>query len=149
MGNKQSDPLDDITVDRQQTEEARAKAREHGLEDADNIIVRVQPPVPIVMEEALSDGYLAEFNHQDTTQEIRIKVDQVEKDVRLALEHIAERGGSLDDISNKTQELMDSSRELYLSTASCTARFWERLRWGCISCQPAYRCPPAGTPNKS
>lgn len=134
MGNKSNDILDQLMTDHELTEAARERAKLAGT--STDIVVMVKPPQQIKMEESLSKDYLERFNKPDTTQKIRIKVGFVEKEVQSVLEHLSARGETLEDIKRRTDELIDSSRELYLTTASCYVKMFERLKSWCF-CRPS------------
>lgn len=134
MGNKNSGIIDHFMIDHERTREAREKARQEGR--SEDIIIKVKPPKSVKMDVDLSEEYLNKYNHKDTTQKIRIQVDLVVRDVSLVMVNLSSRGETVENIKKKTDELMNSSKELFLSTASCYTKIIERLKDGyryCVS----------------
>lgn len=132
MGKKSNGILDQLMIDHELTKVARERAKLEGT--STDIIVMVKPPKRIKMEEYPSKEFLEKFNRPDATQKIRIKVGFVEREVASVMKHLSSRGETLEDIEKKTSDLMNSSRELYLATASCYVKIFERIKGWCISC---------------
>lgn len=132
MGNKNSVGLEYLLIDRELTLAARERAAREGT--STDIVVKIRPPEKIEMEEDLSKEYLQEVNHPHVMQKIRIQVDSVAKEMGSVLRGMSSRGDTLEGMEKKTSDLMESSKELYLMTASCYVRTLAYLKAGCIRC---------------
>lgn len=129
MGNRHPavDVLDTVTVDKEASLRVRAALEREGR-SSDGVVVKQRAPEELDMDEGLTDEYLAKYNKRHEAQYIQLRLRDIVHDLGNTLANAFTRGDELEDAAKKTDELVASSKEVFLRTASCSTRFLENCK---------------------